>query len=375
MSTTDTPPERTAFKDWFDEQAAAQLADQLSAAWREFDRRKFLRLAKTDLSSLEFQARVKQFAAALAATLPEDVPEALDILTRSLPPARHDCEEISDGWLQWPLGHFIAEYATDHFDPAFRAMTELTTRFTSEFAVRPYVERYPDRIFPRLLDLCASPNPHIRRWCSEGTRTRLPWGRKLHALIEDPSPILPILEALKDDDELYVRRSVANNLNDLAKDHPDLVVSTAKKWMKGASEERAWIVRHALRTLIKDGHPGALEVMGFHPPNGIEATFSLSPAGIAIGDFVEMEATLLNRENVSRKIAVDYAVHYVRKANKISAKVFKWKTLELPAGESTTLQKKHPMRVTTVRALYPGAHKVELQVNGVRLAGGSFALM
>jgi len=374
MSTTDTSPERTAFKDWFDEQAATQLADQFSAASREFDRRKFLRMAKKDLSSLEFQARVKQFAAALAASLPDDIPEALDILTRSLPPAHHDCEEVSDGWLQWPLGYFIAEYATDHLDPAFEAMTQLTARFTSEFAVRPYVEKYPDEIFARLLKLCAAPNPHVRRWCSEGTRTRLPWGRKLHTLIEDPSPILPILEALKNDDELYVRRSVANNLNDLAKDHPVLVVSISKKWMKGASDERAWIVRHALRTLIKDGNQGALGVMGFHPPKGIEAHFSSSPAAITIGDSVEMEATLTNRGRIYRKLVVDYAVHYARKASKISAKVFKWKTLELPAGESITLQKKHPMRVTTVRALYPGAHKVELQVNGVRLDEASFHL-
>ena len=148
------------------------------------------------------------------------------------------------------------------------AMIELTQRFSSEYAVRPFVERYPEATFKRLLALTDDPSPHVRRWCSEGTRPRLPWGAKLHHLVADPSPIWPILEALKDDDELYVRRSVANNLNDIGKDHAALVVERCQAWLEDGNAQRDWTVKHGLRSLVKDGDPGALAVMGYGPPSG-----------------------------------------------------------------------------------------------------------
>lgn len=375
MSTSDSPPEQTAFKYWFDAKAASQLAKQFSKVYPDFDRKKFLRLAKKDLNSLEFQARIRQFAAALAGTLPHNIPEALRILIDSLPPAQTDCETLSDGWLQWPLGYYISDYAIDHFEESMEAMTELTTRFSSEFAVRPFIETYPKQTLAALKKLSSSPNPHVRRWTSEGSRPRLPWGKKLHHLIADPSPALPILEALKDDNELYVRRSVANHLNDIAKDHPDLVVSICKRWMKNANPNRSWLVKHSLRTLIKDGHPGALAVLGFGPPTRIEATLRLDQAKISIGESVQLTAQLKSSQSRTQKLVVDYAVHYVRKGGKSSVKVFKWKTFEIPAGESIDIGKRHSMKVTTIRALYPGLHHIELQVNGVRMASSHFELL
>lgn len=365
-------PERRAFKDYFDPAAAHALAAQMAGALPGFDRTRFVALATGGLDDLEFQGRVVQFSNALAATLPKSVPRALAVLTESLPPALPSCNAVTDGWLQWPLGQFIADYGLGHFDAAMEAMIELTKRFSSEFAVRPYVERYPEATFARLSELTGDPDPHVRRWCSEGTRPRLPWGRRLHALIADPSPLWPILEALKDDPEPYVRRSVANNLNDIAKDHPELVIDRCRAW--SASEERAWIVKHALRSLVKAGDPAALEVVGFAPPQKLSAELQIRPRRVAMGGEIALTARLSSRAARSQHVVVDYVVHYVRRGGKVSAKVFKWTTCRLAARGETELAKRHSLRRTTIRALYPGLHRVELQINGARLAEASFRL-
>ncbi|MDF1860134.1 MAG: hypothetical protein P1U87_07965 [Verrucomicrobiales bacterium] len=374
MKQDENAKERKAFKDWFDASAVRRLSDQFASATDQFDRKKFSRLAKSGLEDLEFHGRVKHLSNALRETLPSHVPGALKILTDSLPEKQPDCDSVTDGWLQWPLGQWIADHGVHHYDESMAAMVELTKRFSSEFAVRPFVEKYPDRIFSHLLDLADDPNPHVRRWCSEGIRTRLPWGKKLHFLIEDPSPILPILERLKDDDELYVRRSLANNLNDIAKDHPELVAGICSQWTKGAGDERIRLIKHALRSLVKDGHPGGLLVLGFSPPHRVSATMEVEPAAVSIGGSVTLRATIRNDSKKRIAMIVDYAVHYVRKGDKTSDKVFKWKTVELAAGEEITLKKKHSLKATTIRALYPGCHRVDLQINGVRLAEAEFEL-
>lgn len=373
MAKDKTEPERKAFKDWFDPEAAASLGRQIRRVYPRFDGRRFEKLACNGLANLEFADRIRQFASSLRTTLPESIPTSLGILTKSLPPVLPDCEEVTDGWLQWPLGQYIADHGVGHFAESFEAMIELTQRFSSEFAVRPFVETEPKRTFARLLKLTKHRNAHVRRWCSEGVRPRLPWGRKLHALVADPSPIFPILERLRDDPEEYVRRSVANNLNDIAKDHPDLVVEICKQWSRKSNAGRDWLIRRALRTLIKDGHSGALAIVGYGPPQRIQATLKIVPAKISIGASVQLVGELSTSCKKLQKLVVDYAVHYVRKSG-TSAKVFKWTTTELPANGSVRLEKKHGMMVTTIRALYPGRHRVEMQVNGVRCAEASFIL-
>jgi 3-methyladenine DNA glycosylase AlkC len=366
--------ERKAYKDYFDRQAAKALSSQVAAAMPDFDRNGFVRRAVRNIDTLEFHGRVKLFADALYACLPDDIPESLDILTRSLPEPLPDCEAVTDGWLQWPLGQFIADHGLPHFDQSMHAMTELTQRFSSEFAVRPFVQHRPDETFAYLMSQLDHPSPHVRRWCSEGVRTRLPWGAKLNALVADPTPIWPILDALIDDDELYVRRSVANNLNDIAKDHPADAVKRAKGWLKKRSQHREWVVKHGLRTMIKNGDPAALALIGYGAPKGVSVELAIKPKKIAIGGALELNATLVSTARNSQNLLLDYIVHYVRKAGKSGSKVFKWTTLEIAAGETITLSRKHPMRQTTVRALYPGKHKVELQLNGQVVAEADFVL-
>ena len=375
MATNKDETERKPFKDYFDKAAAQTLAKQFVGAYPTFDQAAFVKNATNGLANLEFNARIQHFAAALHDALPKDPNVSLRLLQKSLPDLIPDADAVTDGFAQWPLGQFIADYGLDaDFDIAFEAMTELTQRFSSEFAIRPFMEAHPDACFNRLYQLTSHPNEHVRRWCSEGTRTRLPWGRKLHALIEDPTPIWPILEDLKDDPSLYVRRSVANNINDLAKDHSDDVVARLKTWKKSSNTNRDWLIKHGLRTLVKDGHPGALQLIGFGPVKNVQATLSLAPKKVAVGEKVAMTLTLNSSHTRTQDLMIDYAVHYVRKGNKTSDKVFKWSTQSLAAKEQQTLQKNHPMKVTTIRALYPGKHRIEVQINGERLADATFTL-
>ena len=366
--------DRKLFKDWFDEEAAALLAGQVGQS-KQFDREAFLKLALKDLRQLEMQGRVKQFSHALAHALPQDKEIALSILKETLPPAQTNCESITNGWLQWPIGQFIADYGIGHFEAAFATMIELTKRFSSEFAIRPFLESEPEEVFPRLLALTSHPNPHLRRWCSEGVRTRLPWGRKLHLLIADPSPIWPILEALRDDEEKYVQKSIANNLNDLSKDHPGEVVSLCRRWMNDPTPQRRWIVKHALRTLIKEGNPEALAVIGYGEPVDLSVEFLTGVDAIKIGESIDLTVALGSGSGEPQSLIIDFLVHYVRQGGKTSGKVFKWKIIDLAPGERITLTKKHSFRPTSIRALYPGHHRIEIQVNGHRLAESSFELM
>lgn len=363
---------RTAFKHWFDGEAAKKMGAQIAPFITPAARRRFVRLASRELEALEMHGRVHQFADALADVLPDDANDALRVLTQSLPEILPDCDSVTDGWLQWPTGQFIADRAAEaDLDVAMDAMIELTQRFSSEFAVRPYVEAQPEELCERLLALTSHSSPHVRRWCSEGVRPRLPWGAVLRDFVAEPGPIWPILDALKDDPEIYVRKSVANTINDISKDHPAAVIKRLKTWAKGASDERAWLIKHALRGLIKAGDPGALSVVGYRPPKTLEATLRCIPKRVALGSSVTLEAELDTGHSRAQPMLVDYVVHYVRKKG-TSEKVFKWTTTELSARGSLSLTKKHAMKATTIRALYPGEHRVELQVNGARVAASKF---
>jgi len=366
--------ERKSHKDWFDKQAATHLANQFAAVDSGFDSKKFIRQATRDITDLEFSQRVQLFSDAMRSQLPEDVPRALDVIKRSMPAALPDCESVTDGYLQWPVGQYIADHGLPHLNESMDAMIELTQRFSSEFAIRPFVEHYPDAVFERLMKLTNHASPHVRRWCSEGVRTRLPWGKKLNFLCADPAPIWPILDALRDDPELYVRRSVANNLNDITKDHPDLVVKRCKRWARSKNPEVDWVIRHALRGLIKAGDPQALAAIGYRSPRNVTVELKVAPERVKIGGQTTLTAELSSTDSRKQKLMVDYVVHYVRKNGSSSDKVFKWTTIELPANTTLTLNKKHSLKKTTTRALYPGLHYVEIQINGQRLGQSLFKL-
>jgi len=245
-----------------DRDAIDCLIHNLSLVHPGFDGASFRKTALTGLKPLAILGRGHHLARALRAHLPQRYEDALEILVRSLtPPLPHDHDLGLAVFFYLPHVSFVATYGIeveensgqDPFEVSMKAQYELTRRFTAEFSMRPFLIRWPERTLARLLEWTRDPDPQVRRLCSEATRPRLPWAPRIPAFVQDPRPTLPILEALKDDPELYVRRSVANHLGDIAKDHPELMLEICQRWSKDASPGRKWLIRHALRYPARKG--------------------------------------------------------------------------------------------------------------------------
>jgi 3-methyladenine DNA glycosylase AlkC len=364
------------FKNFYDLRLARLLADKISAVSPSFPAQAFVDEVAAEIEPLELKARVSLMARALRHHLPPAYPDALAILLNVLGPDLSDDGGMFDqGYWVMPIAQFVEEYGLDHFELSAQALHDITRRFTAEFAVRPYLIRYPDAMLSRLRQWAHDPNPHVRRWVSEGTRPRLPWAKRLDAFIADPTPTLELLELLKDDPSLYVRKSVANHLNDIAKDHPLWVIETAERWYADGSEERRWIVRHALRTLVKQGDARALAILGYDATQDIRAILSVQPATLVLGGTLMLTAEVSNVSSIPQKLVIDYCVYFVRANGSTGAKVFKWTSVVLDAGETINLSKKQPLRPVTTRSYYPGVHRVTLQVNGAAMAEAAFTLV
>ncbi len=218
-------------------------------------------MATSGLSSLELKARVSHVADALAATLPADFGDAASVIRRTVGSPGFD------GWIVFPVNDWVARAGIDDPDTALPLLGELTALWSAEFAIRPFIEGHPQRTFEQFDLWIESPDQHRRRLVSEGSRPRLPWGRQLRAFIADPTPTIALLDRLVDDPSAYVRKSVANHLNDISKDHPGLALETAERWIREEpdSDRRRWIVSHGLRSLVKAGDPAALKLLGYDP--------------------------------------------------------------------------------------------------------------
>ena len=376
-----TEPAPAAFKDFFNRALVEDMALHLHRAWPGFDTKSFAANALRNFPALELKQRAHQIAAALGTHLPAEVPKALATITAALRPLSADGQLDPDpkkgiaGWAILPFGEYVAKHGLGHLKASLAALRELTIRSTSEFAIRPFVVHHTAETLRTLKTWAGDKNEHVRRLVSEGTRPRLPWGLQLKSLVKDPAPILPLLEALKDDASEYVRRSVANSLNDIAKDHPDLVAGLAARWLKGASKDRVRLVRHACRTLVKQGHQATLKALGYDPRAKVKlADFSLSPAKLAFGSALTLKVKVISTSRAPQKIVLDYVFHH-RKKNGSSAKVFKWKSFTLRPGETMEAARKHAMRRITTRVYYPGIHKVEVTANGKVLGTKRFTLV
>lgn len=340
-----------------------------------FDRGRFERLALKGLEGLEMKARAMQIADALEATLPSDFDAACSAIEAALGPpiaiaidgtaaAPADAAAGLSGWIVWPLGEFVARRGLDAPERALQALHALTQRLTAEFAIRPLIVRHPRLVFDTLLRWTRDPSAHVRRLCSEGSRPRLPWGLRLQSLVADPSPTLPILAALQDDPSAYVRRSVANHLNDIAKDHPALVVDWVRRHRAEARPERRALLAHASRTLIKQGHAPMLALWDAGAAFVGAAALQVAPKRIALGESVQLALSLRSASSRPQMLLIDYAVHHVKADGGTRPKVFKGWKLTLAAGESRALLRRHSFKVVTTRAYHPGPHAIEVSING-----------
>ncbi|MEE1619823.1 DNA alkylation repair protein [Zafaria sp. J156] len=284
------------------------------------------------------------------------------------------------GWMVWPVGETVVTLALDDgatasFDDALVLLAELTPRLTSEFPIRRMLRHDLQRSLLVARGWASHPDEHVRRLSSEGTRSYLPWAVRVPGLIADPGATVPILDALYADPSEYVRRSVANHLNDLARHAPDLVVAVAGRWMRDGGEDARWVVRHGLRTLVKKAHPGAMALLGFVPAQVEVPRLTLDREAVELPTSLEFTADLVNRGSEDARVAVDYVVHYVKANGGLSEKVFKLAVLDLGPGEEATVRKRHAFRQMTTRVHYPGTHALELQVNGERHARTEFDVL
>lgn len=353
------------------------IASMISKVHPSFNSMRFVNDALDGYDALALMPRGNKIAQALRRHLPDDYPRALAILLDSLDqPHDRDPGLSLASFLYLPHTMFVAQYGLAHFEASMRAQHALTQRFTAEFSIRPFLEQQPEATLRQLKAWTEDPSPHVRRLVSEGTRPRLPWAPRLRQFQTDPTPVLALLERLKDDPELYVRRSVANNLNDIGKDHPEVLASTMQAWLKDASAERAWIVGHALRSAVKRGEEAALEVLGFgHQAMVAVDKIQITPARAVMGGSVRIDFALTSTHTRGQRVLVDLAVHYVKASGQARAKVFKLKTLSLAPGQTSMLARTLSLKEMTTRKHYPGPHQVDVVLNGEPQRLGTFELL
>ncbi|MBB4235689.1 DNA alkylation repair protein [Rhizobium esperanzae] len=358
-------------KNLLHEALVGDMADRIAANAPAFDRDRFMALATDRLAALELMERSALIRDALFATLPDDFPEAAAILKASLPAAGRPG---LSGWMLLPVNQFIAARGPDHFDLGLDLLKALTPHFTAEFGIRQFIHRDQQRTLAIISGWVADPDRHVRRLASEGTRPRLPWAMRLPQLVKDPAPILPILTALLDDPEDYVRRSVANSLNDIAKDHPNLVAAFIAGHIEVASAERRRLLKHASRTLLKNGHAQALANFGFGAAAALTCELRLLNGEVMFGEGLNFEIRLTNAGETAHALMIDYAIHHVKADGSLSPKVFKCKTVTLAPGQSHAIERRHAMRPITTRRYYPGKHRIAILINGAESASESFVL-
>jgi 3-methyladenine DNA glycosylase AlkC len=347
-----------AVKDEISPARAAALADELTAAWPAFPRHRFLAGLASTLEPLALLARVDALADRLGATLPSAFADAARVLWCAL-----DSPSFT-GWMTLPCTTFVARFGIDHPEESLPLLAGLTPRWSSEFALRPFVDRCPELTYEHLRRWVDDDDEHVRRLVSEGSRPRLPWAPRLRRLIADPGPNLPLLDRLADDPSPYVRRSVANHLNDIAKDHPDLAVDLARRW-QDRGDGAAWVARHGLRTLVKRGHPDALAALGIRTDADIALrSVTVDTDRIAIGEVVEVTCTLELLAAHPVDAVIDYRVHYVGARTTKAPKVFKLTRRRLQPRRRETVTFRHRFDHVSIRRIHPGRHTIDIQVNG-----------
>ncbi|MDO6763312.1 DNA alkylation repair protein [Agarivorans sp. 1_MG-2023] len=367
--------EQMLMKNGLAEPALQRISKGITAVYPQFDRERFLSLALDGLEALELKQRVTQIIEVLLQTLPADFSETAKILSE-LPKHwdRGDPDDSLRGFAVWPVTDYVAVAGINDPQRALPVLALLTPLFSAEFAIRPFIEKYPELTWSRLHDWCEDEDEHIRRLASEGCRPRLPWGAQLKGLIGDPTPILALLDKLKADDSLYVRRSVANNLNDISKDHPEQVLALCQRWQSKASEEVEWVIKHATRSLVKQGHPLSFPLLGYTAKPQIELEeFALLKPQVKMGDSLTF-ALAIRAKQAKQKFVLDFAVHFVKANGKTAAKVFKLKNLSLNKDEMFAIEKQHSFKAISTRKYYPGEHFVALHINGQEIARLGFEL-
>ncbi len=371
--------EKFSLKDFlFNKIKLVKIADEIHAVYPGFSSDEFVSTCLAAFPELELKQRIAWIRKRLQVYLPQEYRKAVSVLLKALPPANNP--ELSDNdfgdFIYAPYNDFVAAYGRNPQDVAFslEALKEITQRFSAEDAVRYFLNDFPEETFHRLEKWALDDNYHVRRLVSEGTRPKLPWCVKITIPVEKP---IPLLDQLFSDKTRYVTRSVANHMNDISKVKPDLVVETLDQWQKSEKQNAAemeYIIRHSLRTLVKLGNKKAIEFLKFSAePEVIISNFSIKRESVRVGDVLEFSIDITAQKD--ERLIIDYVINFVSKAGTLtSKKVCKIKQCEIKKGHTLHIEKRHPLRVMTTRVLYPGKHKLEIQINGMKVETKDFDL-
>lgn len=370
------------FKNVFHPQAIRLTAELLGKQDSSFDRKAFVRMAENNLEALELKQRSEQIYHALCRHLPADFECAAEIIRAALHPSCDGSaggvgvsEEGIRGWMIMPLAEYAGRAGAVDVSTALGLLRELTMRFTSEFGIRHLWLSHPQQVMTTVSSWVHDENEHVRRLVSEGSRPRLPWGRQLPDFIAHPQATWHLLEGLRDDPSPYVRKSVANHLNDNARDHPQLVLDLARQWHRGAPLERQRLLRHALRNLLKQGHPQALALYQLDSPQLCAVDLNVLTPEVKMGGELAFDFRMQSAAAVEQKLRLDLVLHYQKAKGTLAPKVYRWKDLTLAEGEVHEARRRHSFRPITTRVYHPGRHSLEIKANGQVIAAADFQLL
>jgi len=369
MSSDSAPkPESGLWKDYLNFQRIENFAKEIGRNYKHFDQSAFVDSVINDnFKNLELKERIKALAHGLKIYLPDKYSQAIDIIKKTAP--------HTGSFENWALMAYIEFFGLDHFEISVPAMRDLTCYSSAEFAIRPYMIKYTDQMMSFLTEWTEHENEHIRRLSAEASRPRGVWVAHLDIFKKDPRPVLKLLENLKADPSLYVRKAVANNLNDISKDNPDILIKTALKWKKDNHYHTDWILKHACRSLIKSGEPRVYPLFGFTPDPDIKISgLKFIPQKVTIGDDLNFSFTLTSNSSKKQKLAIDYKIFYLKKNGSLAPKVFKLSEKSLPSNENLSITKKHSFKNFTTRKHYSGKHKLQIVINGQNIAALDFIL-
>lgn len=354
-------------KNVYNEVFINSVGEHFKQAYPSFKKQAFINtIFDEQWEKRELKSRLTFITHTLHQFLPSDFKQSTEILKKVAP--------FFGSYEAMFFPAFIEHYGLDDYQTSVECLAFLTQYSSSEFAVRPFILKYPQQMMEQMLSWASDDNFHVRRLASEGCRSRLPWACALPEFKKDPSAILPILECLKDDDEDYVYRSVANNLNDISKDHPELVVKIAQDWLQGnPAKNRRWLVKHACRSLLKSGHPEALTLFGFASPKHIKVDGLKIDATTNMGNKLNFSFTL-NAHKALGKCRLEFIISFMKKNGKQADKIFKISESELTT-HSKFISKQFSFKLISTRKYYPGEHQLAVIVNGVKMAQKTFLLI
>ncbi len=354
-------------KNLYNEKYVSLLATNISLFYKEFDIESFTKeLFAESYENLELKERMRRISTTIGVHLPSDYEESIEIL-KQLFSSMNYAFSLENMIFQ----DYVEVYGLNDFKISMDALESFTKQSSSEFAIRKFILKYPEKTLQQMLLWAASNNEHVRRLASEGCRPRLPWAISLPLFKQNPTKVLEILTLLKDDESKYVRKSVANSLNDISKDNPEILKRVTREWI-GASKRRDNLLKHGCRTLLKNSDREILELFGFRKPTNIQLENFCFTKDVKLEESLDFSFEIVSKEALGQ-IRVEFGLDFLRKNGQQNRKVFK-------ISEATVLQnrktifKSYSFKKISTRVYYRGKHRVSILINGVSFISKEFVL-